>query len=743
MRPTHQARIETEEKALEAYRQERYQGSARVRLDCLTFENGFGRLMDDGRNALRMEQILEIQGCLRINREYHVPVLVQATDWGSHIRLLPCDTEPFPELIVPLNMSLRALGHENVIAAARKKLYGENRWWVVDVYVEDPNEQPQRQTLHSHLVRSLREHFPNQRRPPDGLIYERIRFYQGKLGHPPDENAEALWWAVPRHDPKSKKHVYLRAFLQHPSFPAAFDALLLIPGLWAKMQLGVLHTMVSLRCDEPILSYLETIRTVWMNRIFDGSNTLPVHADAETVHALESQVPKLSEPDREYLRSRMMDDRTLFPSIDDSDTRAALWERLKQIDTPIPTLGTFFQDLRFLGIASKVMKALLLPPEDLGSKKAKKITIDCELGTQHRADGSVSLRETRLQVRRGLHELWRFSFQYGLDMTEIARRQPHKRKKACSSYPVPNCSTSVDRMALWRHFFWLADQHGFRIPAIAEFMPGRVTLPTPQTPEGLGSTEQDEAVNRRCGIPYADTVDADRFALEGNRLWQPWEAPQVTTVFFRQSQFQTFFRYLWDGTGINQATNAARESAATDGTAAVDQEMSNHGSEHRMPSPSFSQILKISSPIDWSMAMWDGGMGSLEMPTGNLEVVVTIPNHNPRRISLPSDEIIINNFFNGLKERGFVIHSLDYHTVSAEPSLYIWHLRHPWERVQAILTEENVQEYTASDGNRLKRRRRGIAETIDDIAAWVDEQILKLSVPASYPWDWNVQEEEY
>ncbi|GKZ98598.1 hypothetical protein AnigIFM59636_004442 [Aspergillus niger] len=488
MRPTHQARIETEEKALEAYRQERYQGSARVRLDCLTFENGFGRLMDDGRNALRMEQILEIQKYLRINREYHVPVLVQATDWGSHIRLLPCDTEPFPELIVPLNMSLRALGHENVIAAARKKLYGENRWWVVDVYVEDPTCVPlpvhllsmsrqmsnhKDKTLHSHLVRSLREHFPNQRRPPDGLIHERIRFYQGKLGHPPDEKAEALWWAVLRHDPKSKKHVYLRAFLQHPSFPPAFDALLLIPGLWAKMQLGVLHTMVSLRCDEPILSYLETIRTVWMDRIFDGNNTLPVHADAETVLALESLVPKLSEPDREYLRSRMMDDRTLFPSIDESDTRAALWERLKQINTPIPTLGTFFQDLRFLGVASKVMKVLLLPPEDLGSKKTKKITIDCELSAQHRTDASVSLRKTRLQVRRGLHELWRFSLQYGLDMTEVARRQPHMRKKSCSSYPVPNCSTSVDRMALWRHFFWLADQQGFQIPAIAEFAPGQ------------------------------------------------------------------------------------------------------------------------------------------------------------------------------------------------------------------------------------------------------------------------------
>ncbi|GKZ98425.1 hypothetical protein AnigIFM59636_003022 [Aspergillus niger] len=510
------------------------------------------------------------------------------------------------------------------------------------------------------------------------------------------------------------------------------------------MQLGVLHTMVSLRCDEPILSYLETIRTVWMDRIFDGSNTLPVHADAETVLALESQVPKLSEPDRENLRSRMMDDRTLFPSIDESDTRAALWERLKQIDTLIPTLGTFFQDLRFLAVASKVMKALLLPPEDLGSKKTKKITIDCELGTQHRADGSVSLRETRLQVRRGLHELWRFSFQYGLDMTEVARRQPHKRKKACSSYPVPNCSTSIDRMALWRHFFWLADQHGFQIPAIAEFVPRRASLPTPQIPEGLGSTQQDDAVNRRCGIPYADTVDADRFALEGDRLWQPWESPQVTGVFFRRSQFQTFFRYLWDGNGINQATNAADESAATEEAVAVDQELPHRHLEHRMPSPSFSPTFQISCPADddWVMTIWDHGIVPLEMPAGNLEVVVTIAGHDLKRISLPNDELIINNFFNELKLRRFVIYSLNYHRVSEEPSFYIWHLTHPWETVQAILTEENVEEYTASDENQRKRRRTGIAEAIDDIAAWVDEQILNLSVPAPYPWDWDVQEEE-
>lgn len=82
MQSSHQACIKLEEKALEAYHEQRYHGSARVRLDCLTFEKGFGYLMDDSSNALRLEQILKLQGCLCINQDYHVLVLVDAADWG-------------------------------------------------------------------------------------------------------------------------------------------------------------------------------------------------------------------------------------------------------------------------------------------------------------------------------------------------------------------------------------------------------------------------------------------------------------------------------------------------------------------------------------------------------------------------------------------------------------------------------------------------------------------------------------
>ncbi|PYH63996.1 uncharacterized protein BO88DRAFT_475283 [Aspergillus vadensis CBS 113365] len=391
------------------------------------------------------------------------------------------------------------------------------------------------------------------------------------------------------------------------------------------MQLGVLYIMI--------------------NYIFDRSNILSVHADTETVLALESQVLKLSEPDQEYLQSRMMDDQTLFLLIDDSDTRAALWK-------------IFFQDLCFLDIINKVIKNLLLLPEDLDSKKIKKITINCKLTP-------VLFRIARLR-------------------------------------------------------FWLADQHGFRIPAIAEFMPGRATLPTPQTPEGLGSNEQDKAVNQRCGIPYADTVDADCFALEGGRLWQPWESPQVTAVFFRQSQFQTFFRYLWDRSGINQATNAEDESAASEEAAAVDPEIPDCDIEHPMPSPSLSQLPERSNSIDWFMEMWDCGLGGMAMPAGDLVVVL----------------------FHGLKMRKFSLHSTDHRNVTEEENLHVWHLRNPGQNVLASLTEENVQDYPTSDLNRLKRRRKGLSEAVSDIAAWVDEQIFRLSTHV-LTCSSTAQEEEY
>ncbi|KAL3468695.1 hypothetical protein BJX99DRAFT_265928, partial [Aspergillus californicus] len=444
MQSSFQSRVEREEQSLEAYREERCKGSARVRLDCLSFDNGFSHLINDGRNSIRLERILEIQGCLRINRDYHVPVLVNAADWGHRIRFSETGNGRLPELVVPLDTVLRAMNHESLISAARKWLSPQNRWWVVDVYVEDQgpeNEETDvdhlgRRQLGARLVRSLQEQFRNERQPPDGLIYQKLRLYEGALDQPANRDAANKWWAILQNNPATKKHKYLRAFFRHGSFPQAFDALLPIPGLWAGMQIGVLHTLVSLRCDEEILSYLEYIRHTFVTRIFGDDMELAAGAEATSVQMLQSRAPKVSNRDLHFLEKRM-NDGTLFPSIQDGTKRNAVWNRLQTISVPIPTLQTFFSDLRYLAVARKVMRTLL----QINNPKTK-MSIDERLGGQHRMIGRLPLGQDRGVIQQGLRELWRFSFQYGLEMTGTARCQPRDHRTQEAAAVIPDMTAS-------------------------------------------------------------------------------------------------------------------------------------------------------------------------------------------------------------------------------------------------------------------------------------------------------------
>ena len=106
------------------------------------------------------------------------------------------------------------------------------------------------QVIQKEFSRSLQERFPNDHRPPDGLIYQRIRYYEGHLDGPINTNAANQWWATLERASGSKKSKYLRAFFKHPTLPQAFDKLLSIAGIWEGMMIGVLHKLVAMRCDE-------------------------------------------------------------------------------------------------------------------------------------------------------------------------------------------------------------------------------------------------------------------------------------------------------------------------------------------------------------------------------------------------------------------------------------------------------------------------------------------------------------
>ena len=125
-----------------ALRRQLFRGSAKIRLDCLFFEDDpYGEFVDP-KNVTRLIQIFELEGCLRLDIEHHIPVLIEqdlleeciAQTLIDPAKLLNGDI--VPELELPPNTKLNCLHGRHRIAAARKFLLPVDRWWTVDLYLE-------------------------------------------------------------------------------------------------------------------------------------------------------------------------------------------------------------------------------------------------------------------------------------------------------------------------------------------------------------------------------------------------------------------------------------------------------------------------------------------------------------------------------------------------------------------------------------------------------------------------------
>ena len=113
---------------------------------------------------------------------------------------------------------------------------------------EDYNDEIER--VRQKFIQSLEERYPNDNRPPDGLIYERINRYEGYLNTPRDALAANNWWAVLEALAGSKKGKYLKQFFKHETLHQKLNSLLVIPGLWEGMRIGLLHKVTAMHCDE-------------------------------------------------------------------------------------------------------------------------------------------------------------------------------------------------------------------------------------------------------------------------------------------------------------------------------------------------------------------------------------------------------------------------------------------------------------------------------------------------------------
>ena len=416
-----------------------------------------------------------------------------------------------------------------------------------------------------------------------------------------------------------------------------------------------------------------------------------------------------------------MEKGTLFPSIHDGAKRDAIWHRLQMVDVPIPTLDTFFKDIRYLAVARDVMRELLIVYDP-----KIKISIDEGIGGQHRTVENTILQASRVVVRRGLRELWRFAFQHGHEMTGANRKVPRGRvAQIRGSRPgFTGGSGTPDRGSLWRHLFWLAIQEGFNIPAHAEPELNPILRQAPELPDNSEGNGQDEPVSRRSGRPFADTADADCFALSKEVLEQTWEMRQITAGFIRRSQFRAFFRHLHEDFEIDRPADLPgipTPATATDvpvGSTGDDVMMHNTTGDTAQ-SPGLPRLDCLDNPglfdnIDFELFC------NVPPPT-SFSVQVFIPGREPKHVSMPNEESTIKQFYEGLKGRQFGFYWQKNRGVSAETDFYDWHNKNRFSTLEAKLSADSVQEYESAEKS-SKRRRRELADILNEIANWVDEQ---------------------
>ncbi|KAK6336917.1 hypothetical protein TWF718_009705 [Orbilia javanica] len=290
----------------------------------------------DAKNISRLECIFRTEGCLRLDSSHHVGVIVDEISLrDDHKAALK---QQSPVLLEDIPEVECIYGHHRLVAA--RKLALHNRWWVARVY---------RKGEQKFIYDELRDTFDNSQGFSDGEIFRRILFFQ-------DDVASAKkWWARLT----KTKACDLKQLLKLHTTTEAFKQLLPYRGLWHCIKLGSFHRLLSIKCTEEILHYLKTIYGFWAAVLegYDGENLDPV-----TVDKVNSLDPR-SISDRDTLE-KLFRTEEIFTSFSPSE-RENIWQRLSRYCDAIPSLGTFFDDLKLLEACMVCIKMLLPQNEKL------------------------------------------------------------------------------------------------------------------------------------------------------------------------------------------------------------------------------------------------------------------------------------------------------------------------------------------------------------------------------------------
>jgi len=263
--------------------------------------------------------------------------------------------------------------------------------------------------------------------------------------------------------------------------------------------------------------------------------------DQATVKALELKAPRLSTLDAKVLRGQVLGGE-IFGAFSEQE-RVAIWGRLQAVDGLIPSLFTFFEDVKYLEACANCVKRLVsLSPRDTVSTALEKAFCDAN----QRADRAViQVTESSFtsspasladQVDLGYRQLHAYAMRHYLQMP----REP-KGKELLARLMVNTEETVL------RDFADLADRLGFESPeitALKQCPKSTVARARSERSKPLLVTDgAGEIKKRRCGLPRVEDYVEDGEFLFVNHLHNEEEeqGEGITSFFVRKSVYFAFF----------------------------------------------------------------------------------------------------------------------------------------------------------------------------------------------------------
>ncbi|KMU73837.1 hypothetical protein CISG_10224 [Coccidioides immitis RMSCC 3703] len=130
----------------------------------------------------------------------------------------------------------------------------------------------------------------------------------------------------------------------------------MILGLWSRMNIGSLHQVIALDCDEEVIHYLEYMKKFWSSLV-KGNCLKMMKINLHTVEALELLAPGVSHKDAMTMWGLVLGGEA-FSNFDSSE-HMTIWKKLQRTKAIIPSLFTFFQDVGYLEAVANCLKWLV------------------------------------------------------------------------------------------------------------------------------------------------------------------------------------------------------------------------------------------------------------------------------------------------------------------------------------------------------------------------------------------------